>query len=183
MVRVRGIGRSGIGAVGLALALMACVPEMPPPINSPAFARRPPSPGQPGYLETIKFIDDGIHYTWADGAFFISAAGEMCFQGPVNISQSALVNPENYWCVDPLAVGSVDALQNGVSNVNAVRLWCRLSAPQCAHKIGYPNMLDEQWISNSITASTVPYRRQQAAIVHLIYLMGGDARGAEASRF
>ena len=90
---------------------------------------------------------------------------------------SALVNPDNYWCINPLAVGNVDALQNGVSNVNSVRLWCRLAAPQCAHKIGYPNMLDDHWISNSITASTVPYRQQRAAILHLIYLMGGDARG------
>ncbi len=178
MIRRRAINRSAISVLAVMLALAACVPEMPPPINSPAFARRAPPPGQPGYLETIKFIDDGIHYTWADGAFFVSADGEMCFQGPVNISQSALVNPENYWCISPLAVGNVDALQNGVSYVNAVRLRCRLAAPQCAHKIGYPNMLDDHWISNSITASTVPYRQQRAAILHLIYLMGGDVRDA-----
>ncbi len=39
-------------------------------------------------------------------------------------------------------------------------------------------MLDDHWISNSITASRVPYRQQGAAIIHLIYLTGGGARGA-----
>jgi hypothetical protein len=167
-------GKSTIAVVALAALLAACVPEPPPPINSPAFAIRAPLPGEPGYLDTIKFIDNGIKYVSVEGGFFISADGEMCFQGTVNPERSALVNYLNFWCISPMAVGDVDALQNSVSYINAVRLWCRHSAPQCAHKIGNPNMLDDRWIANSITADTVPVRQQRAAIFHLIYLMGGS---------
>ncbi len=175
-------GKSTIGAVALAMLLAACVPEPPPPINSPAFARRAPLPGEPGYLDTIKFIDDGIKYVAVEGGFFVSADGEMCFQGAVNPSRSALVNYLDFWCINPLAVGNVEALRNGVSYINEVRLWCRLSAPQCAHKIGYANMLDDKWIANSITAETVPFRQQRQAILHLIHLMGGSGGGPERLR-
>src|ERR1041385_5071606 len=56
--------------------------QPPPPINSPAFAVRAPLPGRPGYLETIKFIDDGVRYVDPVSHFYISAAGEMCFHTP-----------------------------------------------------------------------------------------------------
>src|SRR6516165_469116 len=45
-----------------ALLLAACAPSPPPPVDSPAFVRRPPLPGQPGYLETIGFIADGLRH-------------------------------------------------------------------------------------------------------------------------
>jgi hypothetical protein len=175
-------GRSKIAGAALAALLAACVAEPPAPINSPAFAVRAPLPGEPGYLDTIGFIDNGIKYVSVEGGFFVSAFGEMCFQGIVNPGMSALTNYLNYWCIDPRAVGAVDALENGISYINAVRLWCRHSAPQCAHKVGYANMLDEGWVANSITAQTVPFRQQKAALVHLIYLMGGGA-GPEPLRW
>jgi hypothetical protein len=157
-----------------ALLLAACAPSPPPPVDSPAFVRRPPLPGQPGYLETIGFIADGLRHVSAGSSFFVSAEGEMCFQGLVNSDLNPYVNYRDYWCISPLAVGAVDAVRNDITYVDAVRLWCRHSAPQCAHKIGYPNMLDLNWLANSITAETIAHRAQRAAIRHLIYLMGGD---------
>jgi hypothetical protein len=163
-----------IWIIGLVILLPACAPEPPPPLNSPAFNTRPPLPGQPGYLETIRYIDDGLKYTAAGSAFFVAADGEMCFSGPVNLGLTRLVNYQNYWCMSPMTVESVEALRNDVSYVNEVRLWCRHATPQCAHKTGYPNMLDDAWIANSITAEILPFRQEQAAIEHLVYLMGGS---------
>ncbi len=157
-----------------ALLLAACAPAPSPPVDSPSFARRPPLPGQPGYLETIKYVADGVRYLSSGSTFFISSDGELCFQGLPDANMNPYAMPANYWCMSPTAVGSVDAVSNDVTYVDAVRLWCRHSAPQCAHKIGYPNMLDQSWIANSITAEIIPYREQRAAIEHLIYLMGGD---------
>lgn len=174
--------RSVIGVIGLALLLPACSPGPPTEINAAAFYRRAPLPGQPGYLETIKYIDDGIRYISVTGGFFVSPDGEMCFQGPVNLGLTRLMNYQNYWCMSPMAVGSVDAIENDVSYVNEVRLWCQHAAPQCAHKVGYPNMLDDAWIANSITAETIPFKHEQTAIQHLIYLMGGNAREPEPLR-
>jgi len=79
--------------------------------------------------------------------------------------------------MSPLAVASVDRVRNDVTQINGVRLWCRVSAPQCAHKVGRPNLLDRSWIADSIAAETIPSGEQRAAIEHLIYLMGGDAGG------
>jgi hypothetical protein len=166
-----------------ALLLSACAPGAPPPINSPQFVRRPPQPGQPGYLETIRFIADGLHYVSASASFFVSPTGEMCFQGLPNDEMNPYVVPGVSWCISPLAVASVDPVKNGITYVNGVRLWCRHSAPQCAHKIGQPNLLDRAWIANSITADTVPFRQQRQAITHLIYLMGGDASVPAAMPF
>jgi hypothetical protein len=163
-----------------ALLLSACV-SPPAAIDSPEFARRAPQLGQPGYLETIRFIADGLHYVSASASFFVSPTGEMCFQGLPDDEMNPYVVPGISWCISPLAVASVDAVKNGISYVNGVRLWCRHSAPQCAHKIGRPNLLDRAWIANSITAETVPFREQRQAIKHLIYLMGGDAGAPEAT--
>ncbi len=169
--------RSAIYMICTALLLAACVPPPAPPLNSPVFAARKPLPGQPGYLETIRFIDNGVHYVSAGAGFFVSADGDMCFQGLTNPGAILWANYRNYWCINPKSVSAVDALNNDITSVNVVRLWCRHADPQCAHKIGYANMLDTPWIANSITAETVPVRQQRAAIAHLIYLMGGHVDG------
>jgi hypothetical protein len=165
---------SRIRSVLAALLLAACAPTPVSPVDSPAFVRRAPLPGQPGYLETIKYIANGLSYMSAGATFFISANGEMCFRGLPDADMNPYANYRNFWCISPLAVASVDAVRNDITYVNGVRLWCRLSTPQCAHKIGYPNMLDQSWIANSITAETTPSREQRAALQHLIYLMGGN---------
>lgn len=177
-------GRSTAGAIGMAVLLLlsACASEPAPPINSAAFYKRAPLPGQPGYYETIKYIADGLNYVAPGSAFFVSAYGEMCFLGPVNQGMNRLANYWDYWCMNPMSVATVDAFENDVSYVNQIRLWCRHSSPQCAHKVGYPNMLDDSWIANSITAQIVPFKQEQAAIEHLIYLMGGSVRESEALR-
>jgi hypothetical protein len=101
----------------------------------------------------------------------------MCFRGLVNRQQAFFENYQNYWCMYPTAVNNVEALENDVSYVNTVRLWCVLGAPQCARRIGIPNFLDDSsWLGNSITAQTRPFREQRNAIQYLIYLMGGNVR-------
>jgi hypothetical protein len=191
---------------GAAILAVACSPEPPqyfgpsqaslfsiPPeplfsrvspaaINSDAFAKRQPLPGQRGYLETIQFINSGMKYIDPFAEFFISSEGQMCFRGLVNRQLLEFENYQNYWCMNPAFVNNVEELQNSITNVNRVRLWCILEAPQCARRIGWPNYLDESpWISNSVSAETRPARDQRAAIEHLIYLMGGDVRSARAS--
>jgi hypothetical protein len=155
----------------------------PQAINSPAYAIRPPLPGQPGYLETIRYIDDGVRYIDPYAEFFISYDGQMCFRGLINRQQAYFENYQNYWCMYPTAVNNVEALEDDISYVNTVRLWCVLAAPQCARRIGFPNFLDESaWFGNSIAAQTRPSREQRNAIEYLIYLMGGNAAGAQPVR-
>lgn len=164
---------------------LAWVPGAPDPavINSVAFAVRPPPPGQPGYFDTIRFIDDGVKYIDPYAEFFISFDGQMCFRGLVNRQQALFENYQNYWCIHPLAVNHVDALQNNVSYVNEVRLWCRHAAPHCAHRYGLPNFLDETSpIDNSISAQITPYKEEREAIEYLSYLMGGNAGGVARRR-
>jgi hypothetical protein len=154
----------------------------PATINSDAFAKRQPLPGQSGYLETIRFIDSGVRYIDPFAEFFISPDGQMCFRGLVNRQLLEFENYQSYWCMNPAFVNNVEDLQNSTTSVNSVRLWCILEVPQCARRIGLPNFLDESlWISNSISAETRPAKEQRAAIEHLIYLMGGDVRSAQAS--
>ncbi len=169
-----------LAMLGVLVMLTACVPPPTPPVNSPAFQKRPPLAGQPGYLETIKYIDNGVHYISPTAGFLVSAAGDMCFQGVVVPGVTPEYIASNFWCMSPFAVGRVDAVENNISYINQVRLWCRLASPQCAHKIGYPNMLDNQWIANSITAETVPFQRQREAIEYLVYLMGGTVQRDQA---
>ena len=188
--------KSVIGTLGAAMLLAACsqTPPMyfgpqlaslrgdvdPQAINSPAFAVRPPPPGQPSYLDTIRYIDDGVKYIDPFAEFFVSFDGQLCFRGLVNRQQAYFENYQNYWCLYPTAVNNVEALENNVSYVNNVRLWCVLEAPQCARRIGIPNFLDDSvWIGNSITAQTRPFREQRSAIQYLIYLMGGNVREPE----
>ena len=151
-------------------------------INSDAFAKRQPLSGQRGYLETIRFIDDGMKYIDPFAEFFISFDGQMCFRGLVNRQLPKFENYQNYWCMYPAFVNNVEDLENNITTVNSVRLWCILEAPQCARRIGFPNYLDESpWIGNSIRAETRPSKEQRAAIEHLVYLMGGNVRSDQAS--
>jgi hypothetical protein len=166
---------AAIGAICLAILPAGCAPEPAPPINSPVYAVRAPLPGRPGYLETIKYIGDGLRYTAAGTDFIVDAKGDMCFNGPANIKLNRLVNFQNFWCINPRNVEIVEALNNDISHVNQVRLWCRHSSPQCAYMVAYPNMLDDLWIADSITAEIIPSTPEQAAIAYLIYLMGGNA--------
>jgi hypothetical protein len=58
-----------------------------------------------------------------------------------------------------------------------------LEAPQCARRIGFGNFLDDSaWFGNSIAAQTRPFKEQRNAIAYLIYLMGGNAAGAQPLR-
>ena len=144
-------------------------------INSTAYSVRPPLPGRPGYLDTIRYIDNGVRYIDPYAEFFISFDGQMCFRGLVNRQQATFEHYQNYWCMYPTNVSNVDALENNVSYVNQVRLWCRHVAPQCARKYGFPNLLDvSSALGNSISAQTVAFRQQRDAIEYLIYLMGGS---------
>ncbi len=146
-------------------------------INSQAFAIRAPSPGQPGYLETIRYIDSGVKYIDPFAEFFISFDGQLCFRGLVNRQMLLFENYQNYWCMYPTNVNNVEELPDNVTTVNTVRLWCRLEAPQCARRLGLPNfLLDESpWLGNSISVQIRPSKEQRTAIEHLIYLMGGNA--------
>jgi len=189
--------RSTIGALAAAILLAACSPVPPlyfgpqlaslrgevdpQAINSPAFATRPPPPGQPGYLYTIRYIDNGVKYIDPFAEFFISFDGQMCFRGLVNRQAALFENYQNYWCMYPTAVNNVEALEDNIIYVNTVRLWCVLEAPQCARRTGFPNLLDDSsWIANSIMAQTRPFREQRNAIEYLIYLMGGNVREAQS---
>jgi hypothetical protein len=171
---------AAILTIGLLAVLAACVPPPTPPINSLAFEKRPPLPGQPSYLQTIKFIDDGLHYISPVSGFYVSASGDMCFQGAIVPGVRPEYIPRNFWCISPFAVSRVDAIENNITYINQVRLWCQLAAPQCVYKIGYPNMLDTIWIANSITTETVPFLRQRDAIEYLVYLMGGNIQHQQA---
>jgi len=155
----------------------ACVPAVPygqePAINSPAFAVRIPAPGRPGYLQTIKFVDDGMRYVDRDSQFFISPAGEMCFRVRPNYPEIIYDAAYRNWCIYPQVVDRVEAATNDVTGINEVRLWCLRSYPQCAHAP------DSGWVSNNISAGTVDYLRQRAAVEDLISIMGGNVRFAQ----
>jgi hypothetical protein len=155
----------------------------PSAINSGAFAKRAAPPGRPGYLDTIEYINNGVKYIDPYSEFFISFDGAMCFRGLVNRQQTEFENYQNYWCIYPTAVNNIDAIENGISYVNEVRLWCTHETPQCARRFGFPNFLDQSaWIGNSISAQIVPYKQQRSAIEYLIYLMGGSVREAAPLR-
>jgi hypothetical protein len=171
--------RSAIRGIAAMMLLSGC--SSPPPVNSLAFERRAPLPGQPGYLETIKYIDDGLKYIDPSSEFFVSFDGEMCFRGLVNRQQVLFETYQNYWCINPIAVNNVDALENNVSYVNEVRLWCAHADPQCAHRVGYADFLDTSpGVANSILVQVTPYKPERAALEHLVYLMGGNAGGARS---
>ena len=187
--------KSAIGVAGILVLLAACSPVPPlyfgpqyalfsladnvEAINSTAYAIRSPLPGRASYLETIRYIDNGVKYIDPYAEFFISFDGQMCFRGLVNRQLAQFEHYQNYWCMYPTNVNNVEALENNVSYVNAVRLWCKHAAPQCARKYGFPTFLDEtSALGNSISAQTVAYKQQRDAIEYLIYLMGGSVEPA-----
>lgn len=134
--------KSVIAAVGAVISLAACSPEPPlyfgpqfgpqlaslhgeadpQAINSAAFDLRPPLPGRPGYLETIKYIDDGVKYIDGFAEFFISYDGQLCFRGLVNRDQAFFENYQNYWCMPPTAVNSVR--HSRTASVMLIRFAC-----------------------------------------------------------
>ena len=138
----------------------------PAPINSPAFAVRAPLPGQPGYLHTVKFIDDGMRYVDPPSQFYISPAGEMCFRTRPDYPTIIYENFYRDWCIFPQAVDRVEAVTN--PTLNEVRLWCMRAYPQCARSLG------DGRIATSISAPTLDYRQERAALEHLVYMMGGN---------
>jgi hypothetical protein len=169
-----------VGIIVLLAATAGCAPLPPPPIDSLAFQKRPPLPGQPGYLQTIHYINDGVRYVSPAAGFLVSATGDLCFQGVLVPGVTPEYIPPYYWCISPLAVSRVDAVENDISYINQVRLWCRLAAPQCAYKVEYPNMFDDMPVANSIITETVPFFRQRDAIEYLVYLMGGNLQREQA---
>ncbi len=171
---------AALAITGIMVALAACVPPLPAPIDSPVFARRPPPPGEPGYLETIKYVDDGLRYIAPNAGFLVSADGEMCFLGSITPGVRLELLPQHYWCMSPFDVSAIDALESDTDYVNRVRLWCRHSSPQCAHKIAYPDQFDDMTMANSITVETIPFQRERDAIERLVYLMGGNIGPDEA---
>ena len=174
--------KSATLVIAATFSLSACLAPAPP-INSVAFEKRAPLPGQPGYLETIKYIDDGVRYIDPSAEFFVSPDGEMCFRGLVNRQQVQFETYTNYWCISPFAVNNVDALENNVSYVNEIRLWCTHPDPQCAHRVGFADYLDTSpAIANSILVQITPYKPARAAVEHLVYLMGGNVRDTWTQR-
>jgi hypothetical protein len=169
-------GMLAILTLTTAIMLASCVPPPAEPVNSLAFEKRPPLPGRPGYLETINYILDGMHYVLPTAGFLVSNIGDLCFQEVILPGPPPIYIPANFWCINPYDVDRVEAVENNISYINQIRLWCRLSAPQCAYRIGYPNMMDNLWVANSITAETVPAFKQRDAIEYLVYLMGGNTQ-------
>ncbi len=112
--------------------------------------------------------------------FWSRRAARCAFSGSIVPGVTLELLPQHYWCMSPFDVSAVDAIENDTSYVNRVRLWCRHSSPQCAHKIAYPDQFDDMTIANSITAETIPFRRERDAIEYLVYLMGGDIGRGEA---
>src|SRR5258708_37915436 len=132
--------KSAIQAAAAALLAAACS-AAPLEINSLAFEKRAPLPGQMGYLETIKYIDDGMKFIDPSSEFFVSYDGDMCFRGLVNRQLATFETYTNYWCMNPQVVNNVDLLRDNITNINALRLWCAHAAPQYARRMGYPNYL------------------------------------------
>jgi hypothetical protein len=168
-----------LASMSLAGWLTACV-GYEAPINSSAFEKRPPLPGRPDYQQTIGFIDSGMRYLSPASGFFVSGGGDMCFWGALVPEYTPVYIPTNYWCMSPFSVGRVEAIENDVTYLDQVRLWCRLGAPQCAYKVSYPMLPDYRWIANSITAEIVPFQQQRDAIAYLVYLMGGNLETPQA---
>lgn len=150
----------------LAVSLAACMPPAEPQYaNNPVFARRAPPAGRPGYLDTIKYIDDGMRYVDPTAAFFVSPDGRMCFRDVLNAERTNLEYfYKTDWCLLPTAVYRVDSIRTG-----QVSLSCKHADPQCIREIGYRDRG-----SNTVTIRIVPSEQETVAVEHLIYLMGGN---------
>lgn len=155
---------------GPATLLAACAaPPQDANVNAPAFARREPLAGHPTYLETIKYIDDGLRYVDPKAGFFIAPDGRMCFQGVLDPTQTAFeaLVTSNNWCLPPNSVSRVDALVNVTGE--ELRLICKHSDPQCVRGIGASNHQGDL-----VTVQIVPANKEKSAVENLVYLMGGD---------
>ena len=157
-----------VRVVALAVALPACVPAEPQYINSPAFVQRVPPANLPSYVETIKYIDDGLRYVDPTAGFFISSDGRMCFRGAAptleaNFFSSYSLSKSN-WCLLPAAVSRVHSIEIG-----HLSLSCKHADPQCIGEIG--NLYRT---ANTVHIYIVPSDREKSAVEHLIYLMGGN---------
>lgn len=151
----------------LVTLLLGCTP--PQNINAPVFAQRAPPTGHPTYLETIRYIDDGLRYVDPTSAFFIAPDGNMCFRGVQNVRETILDYTYNSdWCFPPNAVSQVD-LFSAIGRGQQLTLFCKHSAPQCIREIGYGNRTADR-----ATVSIVPSQQEKAAVEHLVYLMGGS---------
>jgi hypothetical protein len=111
----------------------------PAAINSDAFAKRQPLPGQLGYLETIRFINSGMKYIDPFAEFFISPDGYMCFRGLVNRQMLEFENYQNYWCMNPAFVNNVEDLQNSTTSDRVAELFGREPMDQQQHIGGDPS--------------------------------------------
>jgi hypothetical protein len=160
---------------GEALATIFPAPYEPGPINSSAFAIRGPLPGRLPYLATVKYIDDGMRYVDPLSGFFISPIGEMCFRTIANYPTIIYDHFYRTWCIHPLMVDRIEAVTNPTTN--EVRVWCMRAYPQCVHSLG-----EFVRFSNSISAPTLDYRQERAALENLVYILGGYIRSAEPVR-
>lgn len=140
--------------------------QPPPPINSPAFAVRAPLAGSPGYLATIKFIDDGVRYIDPLSHFYISAAGEMCFHTPPSYPKVYTDAYYKDWCIHPYVVDRVSVIDFS-SGSYGVEMWCMRAYPACAHS------LESGEIANRVFAASIDYQQERRALQHLVYMMGG----------
>jgi hypothetical protein len=150
-----------------------------------------PAPGPPGgrpvadaagFVATVNYIDAGIRYIDPLRAFFVAAEGELCFRGANQVGQVEFGYSQHYWCMPATAVNNIDALDNDISYIPVIRLWCRHEAPHCARKFGSATLFDSAWSADSITIEITPYRPERAAMGRLIELMGGRLETTEALR-
>jgi hypothetical protein len=129
------------------------------------------------YLQTIKFIDDGMRYTDPLSRFFVSPVGELCFRTVPDTPQNIYDSDYRDWCMHPLFVDRVEVAMNDFTYKNRVRVWCRREYPQCAHRLGRPGIAAETpWVANEISAVTADSRGERAALEKLTLLMGGFIR-------
>jgi hypothetical protein len=145
-------------------------------VNSPVFAVREPLPGQLGYLQAVRFIDDRMKYLEPLSAFFVSPAGELCFRTFPNGIHIIYDGYYSDWCLYPQAVSSVQAITMQIGNPSELVIWCGHSYPQCVRRYGYPVFPGPICsVTDSVTVPTSAYLDQRAILLNLIYLMGGNA--------
>ena len=155
-----------LAAMLTALAACAASPQY---VDIAVFTRRPPPPGQPGYLETIRYIDDGMRYVDPGNAFFIAPDGRMCFRGGYTLSHTIFdVLYKTDWCLYPAAVREVELMPDIVTGTYRLQLSCKHAAGQCVAEAG---SLYRQ--AAVVTLPIVPPRQEKTAVEHLVWLMGG----------
>ena len=152
----------------LALPLFACAPPLPPQVAPPVFAVRAPPAGRPGYVATIRYIDDGVRYVNPGSAFFIARDGRMCFRGLLNVERIE-IQYNHDWCISPFAVSRVEDVWNDTTLVPEMLLWCKHAYPNCVRDIEAPVRT-----TNLALVQVLPAHEERRAIEHLIYLMGGN---------